>query len=53
LRMNMTNRSSKRRKTVVTDSNFAVAHYELGQAYVQKHMYNEGIAELQKAIVLS
>ena len=30
-----------------------MAHYELGQAYVQKHMYNEGIAELQKAIVLS
>jgi tetratricopeptide (TPR) repeat protein len=35
------------------DPNFGVAHYELGQAYVQKHMYDEGIAELQKTIVLS
>ena len=35
------------------DPFFAVAHYELGQAFVQKHMYNEAIAELQKAIELS
>ena len=35
------------------DPNFAVAHYELGQALVQKHMYKEAIAELQKAIELS
>jgi len=35
------------------DPRFAVAHYELGQAFVQKHMYNEAIAELQKAIALS
>ena len=35
------------------DPHFAVTHYELGQAFVQKHMYDEGIAELQKAIGLS
>src|SRR5260370_39010653 len=35
------------------DPNFAVAHYELGQAFVQKHLYKEAITELQKAIVLS
>ena len=32
---------------------FAVAHYELGQAFAQKHMYNEAIAELRRAIELS
>ena len=35
------------------DPNFAVAHYELGQALVQKHMYDEAIAEFQRAIELS
>jgi tetratricopeptide (TPR) repeat protein len=35
------------------DPNFAVAHYELGQALVQKHMYDEAIAEFKRAIELS
>jgi tetratricopeptide (TPR) repeat protein len=35
------------------DPNFALAHYQLGQAWVQKRMYNKAIAELQKAIELS
>ena len=35
------------------DPYFAPAHYVLGQAFVQKHRYNEAIAELQKAIELS
>jgi tetratricopeptide (TPR) repeat protein len=35
------------------DPNFAIAHYELGQAFVQKHSYNEAIAEFQEAIELS
>jgi Flp pilus assembly protein TadD len=35
------------------DSRFAVAHYQRGQAFVQKHMYHEGIAELHKAIGFS
>ena len=33
--------------------NSAVAHYELGQALVQKHMYDEAIAEFKRAIELS
>jgi len=41
------------RKTMAMDPFFAVAHYELGQAFVQKHMNTEAIAELQKAIELS
>jgi Flp pilus assembly protein TadD len=35
------------------DPNFAVGHYELGQALAQKHVYDEAIAELQKSIALS
>jgi len=30
-----------------------IAHFELGQAYAQKRMYSEAIAELQRAIALS
>jgi tetratricopeptide (TPR) repeat protein len=41
------------RKTMEMDSRFAVTHFQLGQAFVQKHMYNEGIAELQRAIGFS
>jgi TolB-like protein/DNA-binding winged helix-turn-helix (wHTH) protein/tetratricopeptide (TPR) repeat protein len=41
------------RKAIVMDPYFAVAHYELGQALVQKQMYREAIAELQKAITFS
>jgi tetratricopeptide (TPR) repeat protein len=41
------------RKTMEMDARFAVTHYQLGQAFVQKHMYKEGIAELQTAIEFS
>jgi tetratricopeptide (TPR) repeat protein len=40
-------------KTMEMDPRFAVGHYQLGQAFVQKHMYDKGIAELQKAIGFS
>jgi tetratricopeptide (TPR) repeat protein len=39
--------------TVDMDPNFAIAHYELGQAFVQEHSYNEAIAEFHQAIELS
>ncbi len=39
--------------TIAMDPNFAVAHYQLGQAYTQQHMYTEAIAELQKATELA
>jgi tetratricopeptide (TPR) repeat protein len=35
------------------DPNFALAHNQLAQAYLQKHMNAEAIAELQKAVELS
>ena len=35
------------------DPNFAVAHNQLAQAYIEKHMYGEAVAELQKAVQLS
>jgi len=35
------------------DPRFAVAHYQLGQAFALKHWYDEAIAELQKAISFS
>ena len=35
------------------DPNFAIAHYELGQAFERKFMLNEAIEEFQKAIELS
>jgi TolB-like protein/DNA-binding winged helix-turn-helix (wHTH) protein/Flp pilus assembly protein TadD len=41
------------RKTLELDPNFAVGHYELGQALVQKQSANEAIVEFQKAIALS
>jgi Flp pilus assembly protein TadD len=41
------------RKTEDLDPNFAIAHLELGQAFVQKHSYNEAISEFQKAVELS
>ena len=35
------------------DPNFALAHNQLAQAYLQKHKYDEAVAELQKAVQLS
>ena len=35
------------------DPNFALAHNQLAQAYLQKHMYAEAVAELQKAVQIS
>jgi hypothetical protein len=32
------------------DPNFALAHNQLAQAYLQKHMYDEAVAEAQKAV---
>src|SRR5208282_4398508 len=41
------------RKTIEMDPNFGMAHNQLGQAYLQKQMYDPAIAELQKAVQLS
>jgi tetratricopeptide (TPR) repeat protein len=40
-------------KTLQLDQNFAIGHYELGQAFEQKHMHDEAVAEFQKAIDIS
>jgi TolB-like protein/DNA-binding winged helix-turn-helix (wHTH) protein/Flp pilus assembly protein TadD len=40
-------------KVLELDPNFAVAHYQLGQAYCQKHLYTAAIQELNKAVQLS
>ena len=37
----------------MVDPNFALAHNQLAQAYLQKHIYAEAVAELQKAVQLS
>ena len=37
-------------KTIEIDPNFGLAHNHLGQAYLQKQMTDEAIAELQKAV---
>jgi len=39
--------------TIALDPNFAVAHYQLGQAYVQNLKYSDAIKEFQRAIELS
>jgi tetratricopeptide (TPR) repeat protein len=41
------------RRTLEMDPNFAIAHYELGQAFERKFMLNDAIEEFQKAIELS
>ena len=35
------------RKTIEMDPNFGLAHNHLGQAYLQKHMNDDAIAELR------
>ena len=35
------------------DPGFALAHNQLGQAYLEKHIFGEAIAELEKATELS
>jgi tetratricopeptide (TPR) repeat protein len=35
------------------DPNFALAHNQLAQAYLQKQMYDEAVAELKTAVQLS
>ena len=39
-------------KAIETSPNFAHTHFLLGEAYVTKGRYKEGIAELQKAVAL-
>ena len=39
--------------TIAMDPTFAVAHYQLGQAYVQNRMYSDAMTEFQRAIELS
>jgi TolB-like protein len=41
------------KRTLEMDANFAIGHFELGQAFVQKQLYDGAIAELQRAIELS
>ena len=41
------------RKVLEMDQNFAVGHYELGQALEQMHRHGEAIVEFQRAIELS
>jgi tetratricopeptide (TPR) repeat protein len=35
------------------DPNFAMAHNQLAQGYLEKYMYSEAVTELQKAVRLS
>jgi TolB-like protein/DNA-binding winged helix-turn-helix (wHTH) protein/Flp pilus assembly protein TadD len=41
------------KQTLEMDPTFAAAHYQLGQAFTQKQMHVEAIAEFQRAIELS
>ena len=41
------------RKTIEMDPNFGLAHNHLAQAYLQKQMNDEAVAELQQAVQLS
>ena len=41
------------KKTIEMEPNFGLAHNHLGQAYLQKQMTNQAIAELQKSVTLS
>ena len=40
-------------KTIEMDPNFGLAHNHLGQAYLQKHMNDKAVVELQEAVRLS
>jgi Flp pilus assembly protein TadD len=40
-------------EAIAMDPTFAVAHYQLGQAYVQVQRYSDAMMEFQKAIELS
>jgi tetratricopeptide (TPR) repeat protein len=40
-------------KTLELDSGFGLAHNQLGQAYLQKHMTAQAIGELKQAVALS
>jgi TolB-like protein/DNA-binding winged helix-turn-helix (wHTH) protein/Tfp pilus assembly protein PilF len=39
-------------RTLEFDPDFALGHYQLGQAYEQKHLHTQAIAEFEVAIVL-
>jgi TolB-like protein/DNA-binding winged helix-turn-helix (wHTH) protein/Flp pilus assembly protein TadD len=41
------------RETLELSPNFAIGHYVIGEGFVQRKMYDEAIAEFQKAIELS
>jgi tetratricopeptide (TPR) repeat protein len=45
--------AQKSRKILEMDPNFAIGHYELGQALVQKNVLKEAIIEFKRAIELS
>jgi TolB-like protein/DNA-binding winged helix-turn-helix (wHTH) protein/tetratricopeptide (TPR) repeat protein len=40
-------------RTIAMNPQFAIAHYELGQAYAQKGMYEDAVAEFKQAISFS
>ena len=40
-------------KTIELDPNYVSVHDALGMVYVQKSMYKEGIAEIEKALAIS
>ena len=41
------------RKTIEMDPNFASAHFDIAESYVEKRMYAEAIAEYQKGLAIS
>ena len=53
LRIRIDESIQQSRKTIEMDPNFGLAHNHLGQAYLQKHMNDEAVAELQEAVKLS